>query len=81
MIKTRKTIIDLQCFGLVIIKFSMFFIFENDQCFVVVEKLYQVRWTGKTVDYKIAHKNAWQREVSFEILIAEVMLLPFVKIC
>ena len=49
--------------------------------FTVLEKLYQVVRTRRKNRCNIADKNMWEREVVFEIFIAEVKLLSFLKIC
>ena len=49
--------------------------------FIVLEKLYQVIRTRRRSRCNIADKNIWEREVVFEILIAEVKFLSFLKIC
>ena len=49
--------------------------------FIVLEKLYQMIRTRKRSRCNIADKNIWNREVVFEIFIAEVKLLSFLKIC
>ena len=49
--------------------------------FIVLEKLYQVVRTRRKSRCNIEDKNIWEREVVFEILIAEVKFLSFRKIC
>ena len=49
--------------------------------FIVLEKLYQMIRTRRKSRWNIADKNIWKREVVFQILIAEVKFLSFLKIC
>ena len=49
--------------------------------FIVLEKLYQVVRTKRRSRCNISDKNIWEREVVYEILIAEVKFLSFLKIC
>ena len=49
--------------------------------FIVLEKLYQVVRTRRKSRCNIADKKIWKREVVFEIFIAEVKFLSFLKIC
>ena len=49
--------------------------------FIVLKKLYQVIRTRRRSRCNIEDKNIWEREVVFEILIAEVKFLSFLKIC
>ena len=49
--------------------------------FIALEKLYQVIRTRRRTRCNIAEKNIREREVVFEILIAEVKFLSFLKIC
>ena len=49
--------------------------------FIVLEKLYQMIRTRRRSRRNIADKNIWKREVVFEIFIAEVKFLSFLKIC
>ena len=49
--------------------------------FIVLEKLYQVIRTRRRSRCNIADENIWKREVVFEIFIAEVKFLSFLKIC
>ena len=48
---------------------------------IVLEKLYQMVRTRRTDRCNIEDKNIWEREVVFEILLAEVKFLSFLKIC
>ena len=49
--------------------------------FIVLEKLYQVVRTRRKSRCNIADKKIWKREVVFEIFIAELKFLSFLKIC
>ena len=49
--------------------------------FIVLEKLYQMIRTRRRSRCNIADKNIWNRGVVFEIFIAEVKFLSFLKIC
>ena len=50
-------------------------------CFIVFEKLYQMVRTRRMDRCNTEDKNIWEREVVFEIPLAEVKFLLFLKIC
>ena len=54
---------------------------QERHSFIALEKLYQMIRTRKRSRCNIEDKNIWEREVVFEILIAEVKFLSFLKIC